>query len=416
MNRMMQGCWTAFRGMVVGGALAHSVGVLEAGEWTFYRGPGHDGVVQGELWPVPERALSPAWRGQVGVGTASLVGRGGLVYTSGHQGGREVVQCLDGASGRVVWRFAFDQQLDPNLFEGGARATPTLSGEWLLVQGHEGELICLTAAEGKEVWRRHLVKEFKGVRPEWGYSGAPLVMNGVVYQDCGGRGASTVALGLSDGKTRWAAGDDRAGYGTPVLMQVGGRRCLVMFKAEALVGLDFESGGELWRFPWKTSYDVNAATPLKVGADRILITSGYNAGAAVVEIKGGRASLVWSAKVLRAHINTPVVLGDHVYGMDGNTGGGNLVCVDVRSGQRVWEERSVKGGALVLRGDDLIVVSEKGELVFAKASPEGFKATQRFDVLSKRVWAQPSVIEGRIYLRDNSGTLVCFDVGGAGRR
>ena len=391
-------------------------GSLSGADWMFYRGPSHDGVVRGEGWGVPSKALSPAWRTQVGVGTASVVGRGGRIYTSGHLGGREVVQCLDVGTGKPVWQFGFSQQLDPNLFEGGARATPTLSGDRLLVQGHEGDLICLSAADGKELWRRHLVREFKGIRPEWGYSGAPLVLDGVVYQDCGGRGASTVALGLADGSTVWNAGDDRAGYATPVVMGIDGRRCLVLFKAEALVGVDLAKGVELWRFPWKTAYDVNAATPLLVGKDRILVSSGYNAGAAVVEVKGGKASLVWSSKVLRAHINSPVVLGDFVYGIDGNTGGGNLVCFDSRTGQKVWEEKSVKGGALVLRGEDLVIVSEKGELVFAVASPSGFRATQRFDVLSKRVWAQPAVIDGRIFVRDNAGTMACLEVGvGFGR-
>lgn len=416
MKRLSELRWNSVFG--VGCAVVGLVafGSLGAAEWTFYRGPGHDGVVRGEMWAVPGKAIGPAWRTQVGVGTASVVGRGGRIFTAGHLGGREVVQCMDVGTGKSVWQFGFDQQLDPNLFEGGARATPTLSGDRLLVQGHEGDLICLSAAEGKELWRRHLVRDFKGIRPEWGYSGAPLVMDGVVYQDCGGRGASTVAVSLADGRTVWNAGDDRAGYGTPVVMGIDGRRCLVMFKAEALVGLDLATGGELWRFPWKTAYDVNAATPLLVGKDRILISSGYNAGAAVVEINAGKVSLVWTSKVLRAHINSPVVLGDFVYGIDGNTGGGNLVCFDARTGQKVWEEKSVKGGALVLRGEDLVVVSEKGELVFAAASPSGFKARQRFDVLSKRVWAQPAVIDGRIFVRDNAGTMACLEVGtGFGR-
>jgi outer membrane protein assembly factor BamB len=74
-----------------------------------------------------------------------------------------------------------------------------------------------------------------------------------------------------------------------------------------LVGLDTATGRELWRTEWKTEYDVNAATPLIIG-DRVLISSGYNHGAALFAIRGDKVQQVWSNKKLRSHFNSPVVV------------------------------------------------------------------------------------------------------------
>jgi outer membrane protein assembly factor BamB len=192
------------------------------------------------------------------------------------------------------------------------------------------------------------------------------------------------------------------------MLDLDGRRTLVVLKGDVLLGLDPATGMSLWRFPWKTSYDVNAATPLQVGPSRLLISSGYNAGAAVVAIEGGAAREIWRNKSLRSHINSPVVWGGLVFGVDGNTGGGNLVCLDASTGDRRWEEKSVKGGALIAAAGKLLIVSEKGDLVVALADGSGFSQVFRQSVLSQRTWAQPVLSNDRIYLRDNQGNLVCL--------
>ena len=173
---------------------------------------------------------------------------------------------------------------------------------------------------------------------------------------------------------------------------------MVILKADALVGCDAKDGRELWRTSWKTDYDVNAATPLLVGGDRILVSSGYNAGCALYEVAGGKVNQLWRNKNLRTHINSPVALGGFVYGMDGNANGGNLVCLDLANGgERKWQEKSVKGGSLVAANGKLIVLSEKGELVICDTTPEGFHAISRAPVLDKRCWVQPTLDAGRLF-------------------
>lgn len=380
----------------------------QAADWVHYRGPVGNGVSAEALKIFPGRDWRVLWRAKVGVGTSSSVVENGRLFTMGHSEGSDWVFCLDAATGKVNWSFHQTVSLDPNLFEGGSRSTPTLAGNRLFALSHEGQLVCLDASSGKVVWQKHLVKDFGGRKPDWGYSGAPLVDANKLILDAGGVGASTIALDASNGQLLWKDGSEPAGYAAPLIMQLDAQRTLVVFKGDVLVGLDPENGHSLWRLPWPTSYKVNAATPLQIAPDRLLISSGYNTGAAVVAIEGGRAREVWRNKNLRAHINSPVFFGGNIFGVDGNTGGGNLVCLDAATGQKRWEEKSVKGGALMIAGGKLVLVSEKGDLVFAEAAGDGFHQISRQTALSQRTWAQPVFANGRVYLRDNQGNMVCL--------
>jgi len=383
-------------------------GRLFAADWLHYRGPSANGVASESVNLPPSGAAKVLWRAKVGVGTASSVVAGGRLYTSGHEAGSEWVRCLNAATGAVVWAHHYAVSLDPNLFEGGSRSTPTISGDGLYVLSHEGHVTCLDASSGAVRWQKHLVRDFGGRKPGWGFSGAPLVDGSRVILDCGGSASSTVALDARSGQLLWKSGGDPAGYASPLILDVDGRRTLVLLKGGALVGLDPENGTQWWRHPWSTSYDVNAATPVQVAPNRLLISSGYNAGAAVVEVSSGRAQEVWRNKNLRCHINSPVLWGDVVFGVDGNTGGGNLVCLDVATGERRWEEKSVKGGAVIAAGGRLISVSEKGDLIFAEARGDAFRQLGRQTVLNQRTWAQLVLSGGRIFLRDNQGNMVCL--------
>ncbi len=99
-----------------------------------------------------------------------------------------------------------------------------------------------------------------------------------------------------------------------------------------------------------------------------------------------------------------------IFGLDGNTGSGNLVCLDLASGTKLWEERSVKGGSLILAQDKLVVLTEKGELVIAQAIASGFNPIVRAKVLDRRCWVQPTLADGKVYVRNNEGDLACFEL------
>ena len=182
-------------------------------------------------------------------------------------------------------------------------------------------------------------------------------------------GQSTVAFDKETGTVAWKSGGDKPGYASPVRAVLGGKPTIVILKADALVGYEPKDGKELWRAEWKTQYDVNAATPLLIGSDKIFVSSGYNAGCALFQVEDGKIRELWRNKNLRSHINSPVAVQGFIYGMDGDAGRNDFVCLDAANGEKKWEEKSIKGGSLIAANGKLIVLSEKGELVICEASP-----------------------------------------------
>ena len=398
---------------ITGAALALGFCVLPVhANWPHYLGPTLNGVAPEKAWngQVPS-SLKTLWKANVGKGTAGITVVGDRAYSMGNADGKDSIFCFDVKTGKEIWKHEFPLALDPNMFEGGPRATPTIDGNRVYTVSHQGDLWCLDAASGKKIWYKHYQQDFKGQRPEWGYAGSPTVAGNLLLCDVGGGNASTVALNKATGETIWKSGSDKPGYATPIVANLDGKQTVVVFKAEHLVGYDLKDGRELWRTPWKTSYDVNAATPLPVGNNRLFISSGYNTGCALIQVSGGKATQVWKSKKMANQINTAVPAQGYVYGIDGNAGGGNLVCLDLSNGEEKWEEKTVKGGSLIRADDKLIVLTEKGELVVADASPEGFKAGLRQQVFDKRCWVQPTLSAGRLFLKNNEGEIACIDFG-----
>lgn len=381
-----------------------------SGDWLSYRGPTQNGVSteKGLATEFPADGPKVLWKAKVGTGTSSITVSGGRAFTMGNTGGADRVVCFDAKSGREIWKREYPLDLDKRMFEGGTAGTPTLDGNRVYTISHQGDFFCLDAASGQPIWYQHFQKDFGGRRPQWGFAGSATIEGNLVIVDVGGKGASTVALDKTNGKVAWKSGDDEAGYATPVVATLGGRRTVVMFKAAHLVGLDAKDGRELWRTAWKTDYGVNAATPIIVG-DRIFVSSGYGFGCALFEIGPRGAVEKWRNRNLKAHINSPVYAQGFLYGIDDQAGpGAPLVCVDFANGQAKWSERGI-GGALVEVDGRLVILSELGELIIAEASPGGFRALSRAQVLSKRCWVQPTFSDGLIFCRNNTGSLVCLD-------
>ncbi len=386
-----------------------SLPAMHAADWPHYRGPALNGVTTEKLPAALPAEPKRLWEKSVGTGVSAATVVGDRLFTMGNERNQDVIFCLDAATGKELWKHKFPLPVDAKNFEGGPRSTPTWDGGRVFTVSHSGDVWCLDAASGKPVWNKHLMQDFKGRRPNWGYAGSPTIDGGLVLLDAGGNGASTVALNKDTGALVWKSGSEESGYGSVAVGTLGGRRTAVVFKANSVVGLDVKSGRELWSSPWKTSYDVNAITPVLSG-DRVLITSGYGTGATVLEVSASAATPLWKNKELRSQFNSPVIWQGHIYGIDGNDGPrGQLTCLELATGKLRWKQ-NIGGGALICAAGKLIVLNEKGEVVVVDASPAGFKQIARWQALGGHCWVQPTLAHGRLFVRNNAGDLAAFEM------
>jgi len=121
--------------------------------------------------------------------------------------------------------------------------------------------------------------------------------------------------------------------------------------------------------------------------------------------------VLWKNKTLRTQRNAAVLVGSHLFGVDGDTNEkAALECVDIAAGQVKWSEPAVGSGALMAADGKLIVLGDRGELMVAPASPEGFQPTARAQVLGGKCWTVPVLANGLIWCRNSRGDVVCVDV------
>ncbi len=378
---------------------------LHAEDWPRWRGPDANGISKETGWSSQWPAGGPkqVWKTKIGTGFTSFSVSNGRVYTMGNASDTDTIFCFDANDGKELWKHSYPAKLEPNAYEGGPNATPTVSGDRVYTLGKRAMMHCFDAAKGTVVWSANLVAGLKVKVPQWGFSGSVLVEDDLCILNVGTAGT---ALDAKTGKVVWSSGTDAAGYTTPVPFNAGSDRAVMMAVKQDVAAVRMKDGKEVWRFPWRTQYDVNAADPVLSG-NKVFISSGYNHGCAVFDVGSKPPKAVWENKNIRNHFNSSVLWKGHVYGVDES----QLRCIVFDTGEVKWSERSVGKGSLMMADGKLIVLSEKGELMVAEATPAAFKPISRAQVLGGKCWTTPVLANGKIYCRNAAGDVVCVDVG-----
>ncbi len=377
-------------------------------DWPCYRGPSHNGISQETDWNCnwPPAGPKVLWRKSIGIGFSTSAVAAGRVYNMGNGDKKtDTVYCFDAATGRELWKHSYPCPLLPNSYEGGTLSTPTVDAGKVYTLSKIGDLFCLDAAAGKVLWHKQLNKEMGFALPTWHFSSSALIAGDMLLLNMGSAG---LALNKNTGDRLWQSTAGKCGYATPVPFELEGQPCLAIMGEVTLFVVRQADGRQLWKYPWKTMYEINAADPVVIG-NRMLITSGYRHGCALLEFNAAGAKRLWENKAMSMQINCPVVREGFAYGFDENV----FKCVQLQDGKQQWEEESLGKGALMMSADGrLIIMSEGGELVIAKANPQKFDVVARAAILPKtKCWTSPVLANGRIYARNAAGNFVCVDVG-----
>jgi outer membrane protein assembly factor BamB len=406
---------TKFKGFVGSTLAALSLaGALWGADWPQFLGPRRDGSSPetGLLrqWSMDGPPL--VWKKEVGEGFSGPVVADGKLILFHRVGDNEVVACLDAATGKEIWKYPYPTTYQDDFGKGnGPRATPVISGNRVYTLGAEGRLHCLAFDTGKKVWARELLKDYKVPPSFFGVGSSPLVEGELVLVNVGARKAGIVAFDSETGKEAWRATEDGASYSSPVVASIHGRRYGIFFTRQGVVLLDPKTGKVDYQKRWRARLEasVNAATPLVVG-DLVFFSSSYETGALLLKVGKDKVEEVWSGdEEMSNHYSTCVAHKGFLYGFHGRQErGAALRCVELKTGKIRWTQLRFGCGSMVLADGQLIILTERGDLVLAEPSPDGYREKARvhvFDGVPCR--AQIALADGRLYARDSS-ELKCW--------
>ncbi|MCC7338012.1 MAG: PQQ-like beta-propeller repeat protein [Pirellulaceae bacterium] len=382
---------------------------LMAEDWNRWRGPNGTGMSNETQWTSHWAEAGPpiAWTAEVGIGFSSCVIQGNQMLTIGHANQTDTVVCLDVKDGHSIWKFDYPAPLDDRDFEGGPTSTPTIDDGSVYVLSRVGELYRLDLASGALQWKTPVAEDAQVRLPGWGCSAAPLIAGDRVVLNLGESG---VVVDKQDGTLIWKSNDKESGYATPVLIHGPDQTTAVFASSRAYIGVDFDSGKQLWRERWLTSFGCNAADPI-VHDGKMFLSSGYNRGAALFEFVDGQPKEVWKNKEMQNQLHSSMLYDGHLYGIDGNMEyEPRLRCMDWSTGNVIWSIDDLHPGGLAMAGGRLLVLTDTGELVIAPATPQGFKELTRGRVLEGKCWTSPVLSGGRVYCRSVAGQVACIDL------
>ncbi len=378
------------------------------GDWPVFRGPAGDGIVRNAKWN-PKFSDTPKqlWTAELGTGFSSFSVAGNRVVTMGHDGGKEYVWCLDINTGKTIWSQNYPCELVPNLHEGGPAGTPCIDGDRVYTLSKEGQLGCFDLKTGKPAWGVELQKTLDVPMIAWGFACSPRVLGNALLLESG----KTVALNKATGKGIWESEKYRMGYGSVTVFDDGKK--LAALNNDALIILDAASGKELAKHRWETNFATSACTPVLVDKNKFFVSTGYGQGCALFEFTDSELKLVYQNKKLRSHMATPVVIGDYVYGIDGQSNERSrcrLVCLELATGEEKWAQRGVGCGTLLAADNTLIIFTDDGTLITAEANGEKYSEIAKATILDGRCWTVPVLAQGKILARNAAGKAVCVDV------
>jgi outer membrane protein assembly factor BamB len=397
------------RSTLVGLVFVSGVAYAASPEWGQWAGPNRNFQVAGrhiaEMWP--QSGPHVVWKRPLPYGSSSVVVDGKRLYTMYRDGDNEVAVALEAATGRTVWEYKYPAMFlkGMNMNTGpGPHATALVVGDRLYTAGVTGKFHCLNKKTGEVLWTRGLIEELGGTVMLRGYSNSPIRYRDTVIVMVGGKGHTIAALDLKTGATRWQGGDFGNSQSSPVLIKVDGEEQVACVVEKAVAGFDPSNGHLLWSHPHENRGGDITST-LIWGADNLLFFSGaYQGGSRTLQLSRQNGSTVvkelWFHSQLRVHHSNVMRIGDYVYGSNGDFAGITYVCVNIRTGQILWRERSMPRANTLLVGEHAILLDEEGVLHLAKLSPDGLKVICSFQVLENLSWTPPSIAGSRLYVRD----------------
>jgi len=386
--------------------------------WPRFRGPKGDGIASetGLLKKWPERGPKLLWTAKgIGRGFTGVTIADGTIYTAGDVGPGLVLFALD-MNGHIRWE-AKNGAAWTHSGPEGARGAPTIDGDRIYHENAHDQIVCLDAKTGRKIWTVDLAARFQGKRDGFGRAES-LLIDAQRVICCPGGPVAMAALDKHTGRTIWKSpsAGEAAGYASPILAEYGGLRIVLTMASRSLIGVNADTGDLLWRFEhYNPRYVANCVTPIYHDG-HVLISGGYGVGSVLLKItvNGGKATVApaWRSKDLDNRHGGVILLDGYLYGAANVRNNAKWVCLDWKSGRKMYAERGVGEGSAVFADGMLYTLSENRKLGLVRPSPTRFELVSQFKIPeggAGPTWAHPVVCGRRLYIRHDD-RLYAYDL------
>ena len=371
---------------------------------------------KGLLQDWPEGGPKKMWTvNDAGLGYSGVTVQAGSLYTMGAFDKKEMLLAYNSSSGEKLWEVHVGELLT-NGWGDGPRMSPTISNGKIYALGARGNLLCVLAKNGKQVWKKSLVDDLGGKVPGWGYTESVLVDQGKVICTPGGKDGAIAALDADSGRTIWRTKSftDGAQYSSPISIMYQGKKQYVQLVMKNIVGIDPGNGSVLWKSTWPGKVAV-IPTPI-FSNGHVYVTSGYGVGCKLVKLGDNYPTNVYENKVMKNHHGGVIKVGEHLYGYSDGVG---WACQDFKTGELIWNEKKALGKGAIAYADNRLYCQGEGDgrLILIDASPTGWKTHGEFTISPQtkkrnpkgRIWTHPVICDGKLYLRDQE-YILCYNI------
>ncbi len=353
------------------------------------------------------------WRSEVGLGWGGFIVAGDYAITLEQRGENEAVVARDVRTGAALWVHEDKARFEEDMGGTGPRTTPLAADDKVWTLGATGILNCLDGKTGRLLWKRDTLKEAGHENLGWAKSSSPILVDDMIIVTLGKGEKSLAAYRAATGEPVWRSGAKEAGYATPVLAEIAGVRQILAVFAKSAGGYDPATGAAIWE--WTENFKsapANVANPMPYGSDGVLISIGYGIGSSMIKFDPTARTptswphqIEWQTMKMKPKFTNLVLRGDHAWGLDE----GRLSCLDLKTGQQLWRGASYGHGQIMGAGDTLIIQSEKGEVVIARASTTAEEILARIPALTSKTW-NTACLAGNLLLVRNDREAICLEL------
>ena len=401
--------------------------------WPRFRGSDYDNISKdptptADIWP--ENGPEIIWQIKLGEGHAAPSIHNGKVYVLDYDEKikADALRCFSFETGQEIWKRWYNVAIKRN--HGMSRTIPTVTDDYIITIGPRCHVMCLQTESGNLLWTLDLVRDYGAEIPQWYTAQCPLIDGDMAVIGIGGE-SLMMGINCSNGEIEWETPNPdkwKMSHSSIVPATIQGRKTYIYMAVGGICGVAAD-GEDRGKILWKTtewSPTVVATSPIYIGNNEIVFTTGYGAGGGKLRINKSGTEMV--AKVIETHTpreglaseqQTPILTGEYLWTINPKDAGAlrnELTCYHISDLKNpVWtsgkENRYGLGPYLVV-GDKMFLVNDDAELFMFRFNTNSVSLLDSFNPLTEGTdaWGPLAFSNGYLIMRD-SHNMICLDVG-----